>query len=698
MKNFFILLLCATNLFFSNPVHAAIIPITEPQKPLITSPHQIEGLTKMLKQLPDADDPRAIKDFLKKRLKKIMPANLTPEEAYSPTGISIVDVEEIRNKNKKTISAYEKIYNESMKKAGTMDTTINQDTQIDGKFYKLVSDTPNTEPLVPDFPYVKVKLTDKKEILAPANEHFPYILTTIEIEPTGLLRVTEEFIFISNNESFPEGFFRILPKYNYSSNGNKRRNDITLTSVTINKKEYPYKITEIGNYLHIEPQTPLNLPTGIYNYKFNYLLDRKIWHYDEFDEFYWDITANTLKNIVGSANAVVILPTGKKFMAQNAIVNTKNNLNSKRVRINYLAPNILGFADTEALDVGEDVHLYITLEKGTLLSPDFSKRYLWFMHDYGGILFAIFALLVILFSYHVSYKQIRHNQDKTNIRLKKTPMMFRYLNQNTFDKFALGAELLNLCSKNILSIQPKNDTAVLIKKTDDLKKLSAYELKLVNKLFPDNATALEANEESVLKLKRAYNFLKRTIHLQFNLLKLKLNSLYLLCGLVMLLIGEFCTSLLSVNPTHTFIVIFTCGILNFIYMVIYNLEFKKTWLRIIIKTLAIVSIILIGGWLSIYTSTLYALILAGSCAVIIYYTHLFSKRNGLLRNKIKETEELKSYLQKNPEFTETARDFNTKIPYILAFNLEFKYKNTQEFDLIKYFLGQISTNKSKGTN
>ena len=52
-----------------------------------------------------------------------------------------------------------------------------------------------------------------------------------------MLRVTEEFIFISNNESFPNGFFRILPKYNYSRNGDRRRTDITLESVTVNARK-----------------------------------------------------------------------------------------------------------------------------------------------------------------------------------------------------------------------------------------------------------------------------------------------------------------------------------------------------------------------------------------------------------------------------------------------------------------------------
>lgn len=178
-------------------------------------------------------------------------------------------------------------------------------------------------------------------------------------------------------------------------------------------------MTEIGNYLHIEPDEPLNLPTGIYTYRFKYLIDRAVWFYDNFDELYWDITAKTLKNVVGSANAVVFLPSNKSFVAQNAVASTRGGLDNRRVTINTLASNSLGFADTEALGVGEDIHLFLTMEKGTLLPPDFSKKYQWFIHDYGASLFALFALLAILLSYRISFEQIRRNKDKTNAYLKK---------------------------------------------------------------------------------------------------------------------------------------------------------------------------------------------------------------------------------------------------------------------------------------
>ena len=63
--------------------------------------------------------------------------------------------------------------------------------------------------------------------------------------------------------------------------------------------------------------------------------------------------------------------------------------------------------------------------------------------------------------------------------------------------------------------------------------------------------------------------------------------------------------------------------------------------------------------------------------------------------KIKETEEYKSYLQKNPELAVTARDFGTKIPYIYAFGLDTKYKNVESFIMIEKFMPFISPNSEK---
>ncbi len=685
MKNFFAYTLLTVFILSTSPTSADVRSITEPKTARsLDAKKNAQDLTQLYQEIPDLNDKTALRKYLEKRLKIVTRAQLSPEEVSSPSSISIIDTKNLNQKQASTLSAYEKIYEDSMKKATSNNGPLDSDVALTGDFYELQQNK-NTESFLPDFPYVTIKLSDKREILAPAEEHIAYLLTTLNIETTGLIKATEEFVYVSNNEDFPTGFFRILPKYTYSRNKTKRRLDLSLQSVTINGEEHPYKVTEIGDYLYIEPQKPLNLPTGIYTYKFKYLIDRAIWYYNNFDELHWNITASTLKNVVGSANAVITLPTGNEFLAQDAVAHTKKGPNAKRVTITSLNPNALGFADTEALAVGDDIHLSITLDKNTLLPPDLLKKYLWLIQDYGAVVFSLMALIAIWLAYKVSLKQIRQNKDKTRAFIRKTPAIFRLLNINTFDTRSLLSEILDLSAKNVIDIQ-KNDTqAVLIKKTDNLKNLSRYTRNLIKILFPGAETSLPSTSISKLKLERAFNYLKTKTYREFNFYRFKLNSLYLLFSFTMFLLAIIASSLISVNPLHTFGVIFTCTLLFIPYILLFMASPKRRWLNVIIKIVSALSIVAIAGWLSIYTSQTYTVLNIIIIGLIIYYYRIFSRRSGLLRHKIKETEEYKSYLQKNTELAAKTRDFYTKVPYIYAFGLENKYKDTEVFKLIECF-------------
>lgn len=688
MKKFFAI---ALSLLISAYAYTTAASIRRPQdpSPALPSPEERNRqLQKLYQEIPDLNDKDAVKSYLEKRLKITTAAHMSEEEISTMSSTSIVDPEEIAKKQQQTLSAYEKIHQESMKRIENPDETLNENLELEGTFYRLKQE--EAQKFVPDFPYVTIKLSDEKEIMAPAEEHLPYILTSIKIEPTGLLKVTEEFIFVSNNESFPEGFFRILPKYTYSRTGKKRKLDFTLVNVTVNDEEIPYQTTEIGNNFYIEPKKPLNLPTGIYTYRFNYLIDRLVWSYDNFDEFYWDVTGKTLKNVVGSANALVVLPSDKTFLAQNAIASTRNGLNPERVTITALSSNSLGFADTEALAVGEDIHVYITLAKDTLLPPDFTKKYLWFLHDYGAEFFALLALAATIIAYKISLKQIRLNQDKTSARLKKAPALYRLINTNKFDNISFGAEILSLCAKNIFGLVKEEGNVALVKKTDNLKNLTSDERLFIKALFPGSETVLRADAFAELKIKRAYTKLKLSVYKQFSLYKLKLNALYLTFSLTMLLIGIICASLSAVNPLHTFWIIVGFSTLFFAYLPALKIHFKKKIINIPLKIALIFGLVSTGAWLAIYTSPFYAVLMFLSAFVIIYYYGLFSRRSGLLKAKIRETEEYKNYLLKNPQLNIQARDFSTKLPYIFAFELQNSYPNISSLMLIEELIKQFA--------
>lgn len=693
MKKIFTYLLFTFFILNSNNALSGVRSASEPFTPKTLDIKKVrEDTQKLYKEIPDINNKEAIQKYLEKRIKIVSSANLSEEEIASPSSTSIVDPQEIRKKQESTLSAYEKIYQDSLARTKDMSHTLNEELKLEGVFYRPIKQNQSEEKFIPNFPYVTIKLSDQREIIAPAEEHIAYLLSMINIDPTGLIDLTEEFVFVSNNESFPQGFIRILPKYTYSPDKQKRRIDFTLKSVTINDKEYAYKVTEVGNYLYIEPKTPINIPAGIHTYRFNYLIDRLIWNLDEFDELTWNITAKTLKNVVGSANAIVSLPSGRTFAGQNAIVSKKTDVDANRVTITNLSESSLGFADTEALDLNEDMHIFITLPKETLITPDFTKRYLWFIQDYGANIFALLALLAIFCSYKISAIQIHRNKDKTQVTLKRTPSIYRMLNTNLFDKYSFGGELLNLCNKNITELQPRGDSAILIKKTDNTKNLNKKERNLLKILFPNTETSLIAEDKDKLKIIRAYKYLRMHTIRTIEIYKLKLNSLYLTFSISMLVCGIIASSSIAVNPKHTLLVILGCSIILFPLIALFNHHLKNKVINLLVKLIMLLLIIFIAGTLAIYTSNFYSITIILSIYIIISYYSLFSRRSGLLKNKIKETEEYKSFLQKNTEISEQSKDFKVKMPYIYAFNLENKYKESNTFKLLNHFT-DLLTNK-----
>ena len=252
-----------------------------------------------------------------------------------------------------------------------------------------------------------------------------------------------------------------------------------------------------------------------------------------------------------------------------------------------------------------------------------------------------------------------------------------------------------MISKNIISLEKDGDTALLIKKTDNLKKLPKQTQKLINTLFPGAETTLSANNQSLLKIERTYKLLRRQTMRKFSSYKIKLNSLYILSSIAMIFCGIIVASLVAVNPLHTFLVITVCALLMVPFVYLFTIRFKRKIITILIRLLSAFCLFGIASWMSIYTSILYSFIILLSIILIFFYSKAFSKRSGLLRNKIKETEEYKSYLQKNPELAINAKDFSTRLPYIYAFELENKYADISTLALLEQFAKLVSTHPIK---
>ena len=76
------------------------------------------------------------------------------------------------------------------------------------------------------------------------------------------------------------------------------------------------------------------------------------------------------------------------------------------------------------------MHILVSLDKNVFLSPDINRSFVWFITDYGDILFSVFGLLAVVISYMLSWNYIKKNKSKLSASFKNTAATARYFIYN----------------------------------------------------------------------------------------------------------------------------------------------------------------------------------------------------------------------------------------------------------------------------
>ena len=649
-------------------VHTLDTAAENRQKPSTVDPFQaVEGM-------PNPNNLDEVINFFKTRFQNAHVSTRDQMGDLSKPGT--IDIqhskEYIDDMQEQKKSTFEKIYDAAMQRISGENVQDNKNTQT--IFYRQVQDeAPQIQQIPSDLAVVDVMLPTGNKIIAPAMEHIPYILTTINILPTGLIKIDEEITVIANNQKLRNGFVKILPKFSTSRAKVKKKLDIELASVSVNGDNVAHYLEEIGDKIYIKPVKKYTLAPGVYNYKFSYFLDRKLWYYDDFTEFYWDVSGSYLNLVVSSANTILSVSEGKSFLSQSVLTGYPKQLSAKRAVSAKLDDHALGFASTTPLMPGEGMHILVSLDKNTFLAPDINRSFAWFVTDYGDILFSVFGLLSILISYMISWQYIKKNKSKASVSFSNNATNNRYLIKNIFDAKSFVAFLLDMKKKQYIDILKQDGNILLIKKTDDLSALKKGEKKALNNLFLGKDSVISATVPNMLKFKRAYQEIEKSTLTAFKHLNIKLNVGYLAFSISMLLLAISAIALIAINPIQTAILLISSIATIAFYTYILKKKFNSKILSYIIKFFGTVFIIFAILLMSVYIHFISAVILALIIYIIFEYSSLFTKRGGLLKNKIKDVEKIKTYLEKNVLTISISQEFVNQQANIYAFELDTLY-------------------------
>ncbi len=534
-----------------------------------------------------------------------------------------------------------------------------------------------------------------EKTLVPAKEHIPYFFSRIDILPDGLVQVTDTIVVVANGEKLKKGIIRAFPKFVYTRTGERQKVDYSLLSVTANNIEIPYKIVDRNNYVFMEPSQKADLAPGLYEYTFNYVLDNQIFQYDEFDEFYWNLTGSVWNMVIARAGAVVIMPPLTKPLGQSALSGYPGFWSEDAVIITQEEDNILGFISQMPLFIGQGMQMIVSIPKDTVSNTSLTKRFLRFISSYGDIIFSALGLAAIAISYFLSWQYIRRNKNKKISGLHKDSPLLRYLTQGAADKKSFGAFLLDAYRKNIIDIEENDNNVLLVKKTDDVKSLSKDERRAISNLFIGNEAILNVNSYSSLKIKRAMDIIGKSVRKRLRLLSLKLNTGYLLFSVGMLIISEFFIAALSHDIWYNFIFLSGGTIIFALTIWSIKMKFVSKWKSRLLKTLCILLLLLTMFIMLSAVSPSTVIILLATVYTIFEYSKLYAQRNGLLGASVKDAQEYRQLLIRKAPDINRGRDFLNNQAAILALDVEEYYpendsnKNFYKLKIISNMLGKI---------
>ena len=612
---------------------------------------------RQLEEQPTNDEEMV--EFLRKRL-EFLDITTLPEGERLDKVSSFSKVDESDGQEKK--SFWEKIYDNAMARISGNSGVNTEDLQPVVYYAPEVSEQKAED----DIPQINIRLPDGMELKAVAYEHIPLFSTQIEILPNRMFKVYENIVVIANGQKVKEGLMRFFEKESVSRHGKIR---LILEEVLVNGSALPYELVEQNNLYVIRPVRPFKLSEGVYVFEFRYLVDRALWNYGDFYEFYWDVTGSHFNLFTNRAIAAIKLPGKEPAVKKFALTGRNGHLNDENSIFMNGQDNTIGFMNLEPLRGGESLHIFMTLPKVDFFPESRTEKLIQLFEDDGDIVLCAIYLLVVAVSSVLSWLYIC-NRLKFRYMTVSSPILMRSLWRGGADKKSLGGALLDLFRKNIIDIEQHNDDVILVRKSAHRKHYSGFDNKMLNIMF--------SKKDSVCKLSRGekadklMQLVSQETEKQVKLLGLRMSGIYILFNVLMLAVLEIALCLW--NPQSLLPGILLLADFALVITIIAAFLFRGHWgqkavMGLIMLFGAIISLILLGIYLN---KTAVVLMSAGILTAVIFNQKV-GGREAILKNAVKSVYQQREFLRLQKENIASGRHFAAQQASVYVLDLEKEY-------------------------
>jgi hypothetical protein len=511
--------------------------------------------------------------------------------------------------------------------------------------------------------------SDTTPVAVPAVEHIPYLMNSIEVLPSGLVKFEETVVVVADGTKLRHGLTKILPIAVYNGKGEMHRLNYSVIGVAVNDMPVDYHLTRNGDNVLLVPNDDYQLLPGIYTYKFEYVVDNLLWPNDKSYIFYWNVGGNGWNLVVDRLGVSLNLPQQGALLDAKAFLGVPPYIEDNPIEERPNGLTAKAYIAKRPLFIGEGMHLIAAIDSGALLPASGWQKFVRKLYDKGDIIVLLFGAGVILLSFVVSWRFILKDKGLEKISVNKTAAMVRELLFNRFDMKSVCGYLLEWYKKNIIDIQQSDSTILLIKRTDNMRSLQPFEQKALHKLFPHHETVFNVSEQNKLPFKRMIAVLEKGAHKQLWRFKARLESGYFLLSLAMLLLTEYAMASFKVDASRVFEVLVLTTLMDIGAVSVWLYQGRR-WLKYILRLLS-VDVLLLGVILfSAVIEPISAFLLSALIIGIMKVLQLYVRRQGLIRHYITDLQQQREHLLKQRDNIILGKSFLNYQALIWAFNLE----------------------------
>ena len=422
-------------------------------------------------------------------------------------------------------------------------------------------------------------------VAALADERILDFESDIRIEQDGWIEVRETIRVRAEGRQIRRGIYRDFPTTYLDKRGLTQVVDYRPVSVTRNGVAEDFHSVDLYNGVRTYfGHRDRMLTNGEHTYVFTYRANRMLGFFDDYDEFYWNVTGFDWAFPIDRARARVrfdfnVDSSDVNYVAYTGGMYDKGTDYEARVS----QDGSVLFESTRPLSPVNGLTIAVSWPKGFVTEPSELERLGWILRDNRNLLLVIAGTLALL-AYNIPVWRRFGRDPAPGVIVTRyeppagySPASLRYIRQMHYDNKTMTAAVVNLAVKGYLDIVNDDDDHSLIK-TDpgsNPPALAPGERELYDRLFR-SGKRVELKNENHSTLGAARKAHKRALDGDYNARYFRTNGLLKLPSVAIVIgstVGAFATGGKPSFPVWIGIIV------NFSLMLFFGSIMKRPTLR-----------------------------------------------------------------------------------------------------------------------